>query len=94
MPRVGEVREERAGGTCMTKYDVHCANKTCAADSDCKSGRCDGAAGKCFCNQGSDGPDQGDSCQIVNGACTKECQDGRCLGRCEPIIHIEAARTR
>lgn len=73
---------ECPGGLCISKFDVHCRDETCNKDSDCVSGRCDTLVGRCSCDRASEcGPT--DLCPIASGACTNECIDGRCLGKCE-----------
>ena len=44
---------------------------------------CDISSGRCSCATGSDCPGGGNSCQVIEGLCTNECIDGRCLGTCE-----------
>lgn len=76
------------GGVCTSKFAAVCAATACAQDSDCDSGGCHIPTGLCLCTVSAECA-PGDACEIVSGLCTKECEDGRCLGRCAPVFVVD-----
>jgi hypothetical protein len=70
------------GGQCAIVVG-RCATGGCVNDAGCPASFCDLSQGRCACTASDQCPGAGNFCQVIEGLCTNECIDGRCLGTCE-----------